>query len=273
MTKNLKGKPWEPPLPEPLPIEADMPLDPIEDAAAGDEREEGGFDLEYELGELWDESGLDLEDALGELVDEHGPPRRRPPDDPPLPPPPGPPEPEPPEPLRSPSIRNEDAPSSEEEPPAPPPAPAPAPPPPPAAAPPPPRLPPAAPVVRRGGAGPWGPDGMFRLLRKAQGWEARCPYHKGTATAPACKKLCTVPGNLDEAERLCKEWLVASTAYTRKRTHLAWRERPRSARSHAALEAAVAIMVPPVEPVLNDAELDALDGFIDGEPTSSSSSD
>ena len=75
---------------------------------------------------------------------------------------------------------------------------------------------------------PWGLPGapfLFSLNRKADGWEGSCPFQRGTATAPLCRKLVSVRGDLDAAKRMIKEWLLSAPDYNRKYTHMGW-QRP-----------------------------------------------
>ena len=95
---------------------------------------------------------------------------------------------------------------------------------------------------------PWGPPGdpfLFSIRRKAGGWEGSCPFHRGTATAPSCKKLVTVRGNLNAAKRMIKEWLLRAPDYDRKYTHMGW-EKPDRPMSDEDLERAVATVRAPI---------------------------
>lgn len=132
------------------------------------------------------EDDLDLEAALEEMLGGSDF-EVEPSAEPPLPPPPSP-LPLPPEPVEPPAAATPDAAL------------------PPAAADP---LPLAAraraPHPRVGIRESWGPfDGIFKLIEKrsavtdTHGWEATCPYHRGTATAPRCRKFLRALSGSDE---------------------------------------------------------------------------
>ena len=75
----------------------------------------------------------------------------------------------------------------------------------------------------------WGP---FHLIQKLTfgrlGYEATCPYHRGTDTAPKCKHFIGVSfvGEMPVCELKIKAWCIASQNYTRKRTHMRHKPAP-----------------------------------------------
>ena len=232
----LRGAPDLPPadaapLAQPQPVDDVADLLELEDAVAwrelfgadADER----FDLEEELGILLDDGGngppRSPMAAAAELVDLEPPlppPFAEPPIDigPPLPPPL----------LGSPGESGMSAPVI-------PPQPGPAVAPMPAGAAeapaeipaPPPPAPVAQGISRRGRQGRGDVWGAFSLIFKVNGqtggYEATCPFHRGTATAPKCKKWHRMfAGELDHVGALlrAKIWCVSAMDYKRKRRHL-----------------------------------------------------
>ena len=142
-----------------------------------------------------------LEDALAEVLEEYYGSELDPP--PPVPPPPSPPE---------------ELPGPAEV------ALAPAPPPPPEGHDPEDHQP-----RRRQGVGePWGANGLFQLIvkrsGKSQGWQATCPFHRGTPTAPKCRKFHPASSSsevdMQRAKATAKAWCLAALQFDRKYKHL-----------------------------------------------------
>ena len=84
-----------------------------------------------------------------------------------------------------------------------------------------------APAQRIYHGGSWGPFHIVQKLTFGRiGYEATCPYHRGTDTAKKCKHFIGVADvqEMTECEAKIKAWCIASQQYDRKRTHL--RHRP-----------------------------------------------
>ena len=75
--------------------------------------------------------------------------------------------------------------------------------------------------IRMRNAEQWGP---FQLIRKSQGYQATCPFHRGTDTAPRCRHFVSMRSEAAEDEEMClrilQDWCLAYSHYDRKRTHL-----------------------------------------------------
>ena len=74
-----------------------------------------------------------------------------------------------------------------------------------------------------------GPRGMFQFIVKRSGgttggWQAACPFHRGTPTAPKCRKYIPAASASEEdmqhAKVSAKAWCVAGGSYDRKYKHL-----------------------------------------------------
>ena len=93
----------------------------------------------------------------------------------------------------------------------------------------------------------------FHFVRKGNGWEATCPYHRGTDSAPRCRKNIPAAGDTDEdiykAYLIAKEWCLLAPTHTRKYSHL--RDLPTTHRSEAELDAELAELssIPVPDPV------------------------
>ena len=147
--------------------------------------------------------------------------------------------------------------------------------------------PPAVPPPPRPPPGPPGPPrrrrcaerqvrdswSQFSFIPKpAQGrfgaWEATCPYHRGTESAPKCKKTINMTNaSGDEAvkvHKLLQVWCLHSKHYTRKHKHLKWDRHPSDEELAAIslddieVEKRRLPPVPPWETVLPDAVLDTM---------------
>ena len=82
---------------------------------------------------------------------------------------------------------------------------------------------------RTGVSESWGPRGMFQFIVKRSGgttggWQAACPFHRGTPTAPKCRKYIPAASASEEdmqhAKVRAKAWCVAGGTYDRKYKHL-----------------------------------------------------
>ena len=83
------------------------------------------------------------------------------------------------------------------------------------------RQPRASKQARPGQNQPWG---QFSIIKKGNGYQATCPYHKGTDTAPACKHFISFNPNDPTAATQCLNklmlWCLAAPEWNRKRAHL-----------------------------------------------------
>ena len=107
----------------------------------------------------------------------------------------------------------------------------------PAPAPPPPLAPEAPPAeeregqrrIREGRGQGFGAGKCFSLISKpaSSGWQATCPFHAGTPTAPRCRHWIPAKSRSEEDMRaarvLAKAWCLAYSKYDRKHMHLAHR--------------------------------------------------
>ena len=102
---------------------------------------------------------------------------------------------------------------------------------------------------------------MFEFIQKGAGWQAPCPDHNGTPTAPKCRKLIPAISDSDEhmaaALLIAKAWCVAAADTDRKHKNLKW---PLESMDELVLETAVQLLPPPPEEVVPDF---VLDGFVE----------
>ena len=126
---------------------------------------------------------------------------------------------------------------------------------------------PAAPAQRefRGRAHHGEPWGVFALIFKMQGahggFEATCPFHRGTDTAPRCRQFIPMHGPDDHAncKLRAKVWCLAHQFYGRKRRHLRYQPQLDECPDPAAVEAACIFEPPDAEAILPDAVLDEIE--------------
>ena len=107
---------------------------------------------------------------------------------------------------------------------------------------------------------------MFQFIQKgageAAGWQATCPYHKGTPTAPQCRKFIPAISDSDEhmaaALLIAKAWCVAARdpENDRKYKHS---KSPLEPMDEPVLETAVQLLPPPPEEAVPDYVLDGCD--------------
>ena len=104
---------------------------------------------------------------------------------------------------------------------------------------------------------------MFGIIQKrsSNGWQATCPFHRGSVTAPLCRKFipATGPGEgeMAVAKAMAKEWCLHYDRYDRKHKHLNWVP-PAVPRADAVLELQMYLVNPPSEEPIPDAVLDGL---------------
>ena len=115
---------------------------------------------------------------------------------------------------------------------------------------------------RVGKGEPWG---CFLITYKSSGqwggFQARCPFHKGTATAAQCKKFISIPGSTtadtENAILRVKAWCNAAPQFDRKRHHLKYIP-PQDGFREEDLEHARIDQAPNFDDVLPDSVLDEL---------------
>ena len=122
----------------------------------------------------------------------------------------------------------------------------------------------------------WGPTdddgvGMFLITQKYKGWQGQCPFHRGTSTAPLCRKYFSGrKGDRSSATSLLmvKAWCIAATGFDRKYKHLEFE--PTEEDMLEDLESQVQDLQFPQEEVLPDNLLDEMEA---GQNSSDDSSD
>jgi hypothetical protein len=117
--------------------------------------------------------------------------------------------------------------------------------------------------VRASKGEPWGP---FRIYWTKGGWEAICPYHRGTETATKCKKFHVVKGDttehIDSVRLWIKAWCIAGARpeIDRKWKHLKYDVTPDDMSLPMFLEIQLTHLVaPPWDAVVSDEILDLLE--------------
>ena len=118
------------------------------------------------------------------------------------------------------------------------------------------------------------PDGPFKFTIKASSasgssysWQAFCPYHR-TSQSTFCKTSLRIPvvslegdenlKKVNDTLRLLKTWCCVATEFDRRWKH--WGFMPASALPDHVLEEQCPIEAPPMELVLDDTTLDAVQG-------------
>ena len=103
---------------------------------------------------------------------------------------------------------------------------------------------------------------MFTV--KGSGWQATCPFHRGTETAPLCRKMFGGKASPDALLLMAKAWCVAADQFERKYTHL--RHLPNEEQDAAQLELQVALMTAPLDEPMPDQVLDEVYGAVEVGP-------